>query len=221
MTRVTLIHTVGALAPVFGALTEELLPGVETVDVVDEDLLGEAIAAGRVEPSTAERLERHVANAIEGGSNLVLVTCSSMGPVVEDIRERHGWPLLRVDEAMADHAIDRGPRIGMVATLSTTLEPTADLIRRRGADRGMEIEVVTRLCDGAFAALKAGDLERHDEVVRDGLRAVLPAVDVVVLAQASMARVAATLGDEAGRSPILSSPRSGVERMADWLRAQR
>jgi hypothetical protein len=34
-------------------------------------------------------------------------------------------PVIRVDEAMADQAVKTGPRIGVIATLSTTLEPTA------------------------------------------------------------------------------------------------
>jgi Asp/Glu/hydantoin racemase len=217
MTRLTLIHTVGSLVPVFGALTGELLPGVETDDVVDEALLGETIEAGRIEPATAQRLDRHVRTALEAGSDLVLVTCSSMGPVVDALRDRTGWPLLRVDEAMADRALQFGDRIGVLATLSTTLEPTADLVRRLAVGRGRSVRVVPRLCEGAFAALKAGDLERHDELIRAGLRDVLPEVDVIVLAQASMARVAATLGEEADTTPILASPRLGVERAGERL----
>jgi Asp/Glu/hydantoin racemase len=216
MSRLTLIHTVGGLVPVFGELTHELLPGVETQDVVDEALLAEAIAAGQVPEATATRLEGHIEAALESGSELVVVTCSSMGPVVDGIRERTGWPVLRIDEAMADRALELGRRVGVVATLPTTLEPTAALIRRRAGDR--PVEVVTRLCEGAFAALKAGDLETHDRLVREGLLDVLPRVDVVVLAQASMARVAATLGDAASAAPILASPRLGVERVRDRLR---
>lgn len=221
--RLALIHTVGTLVPVFGALADELIPGVERVDVVDEDLLGETIAAGRIPEATAERLERHVERAVDDGADLVLVTCSSVGPAVEAIHDRRGVPLLRVDEALADRAHELGSRIGVIATLSTTLEPTADLIRRRGELAGRaagEVQVMTHLVEGAFAELKAGNLDRHDELVRAGLRGLLPQVDVVVLAQASMARVADTLSEtETGGVPILSSPRLGMERVAARLRA--
>ena len=55
-------------------------------------------------------------------------------------------------------------------------------------------------------------------MVRGGLRELLPQVDIVILAQASMARVANTLtGTETGGRPILSSPRLGVERVAARL----
>ena len=219
--RLALIHTVGPLVPVFASLADELLPGVERMDTVDEGLLGETIAAGRIPAATAERLEGHVRTALERGADLVLVTCSSMGPAVDALATARGWPLVRVDEAMADRAIATGRRIGVIATLRTTLEPTADLVRARARVLGRapdDMEIVTHLCDGAFAALKAGDLADHDARVRVGLADLLPRVDVVVLAQASMARVAATLTEaETGSTPILASPRLGVERVAERL----
>ena len=222
MTRqLALVHTVRSLVPVFGALTRELAPDVTTTNLVDEALLEEAIGAGTVPRATAERLERHVAAALEAGADAVLVTCSSMGGVVDELRARYGWPLLRVDEAMVDAALTAGPRIGVVATLGSTLQPTADLVRRRAAELGRdasEIRVVTRLVEGAFAALKAGDVEAHDAAVRGALRELLPQVDAIVLAQASMARVVGTLEpDEARGTPILASPRSGVERAVEQL----
>ncbi len=223
MTKLALIHTVGSLVPVFRDLARELVPQAETVDVVDEALLGETIEAGRIPPATAERLAGHVEQAVREGADLVLVTCSSVGPAVDAIGAQSGHPVLRVDEALADAALRIGSRIGVIATLSTTLEPTADLIRRRAEVLGRapgSVEIVSRVVDGAFSELKAGRLERHDELVRAGLRELLPQVDVVVLAQASMARVAATLSnDESGGRPILASPRLGMERVAERLGA--
>jgi Asp/Glu/hydantoin racemase len=222
MTRkVALIHTVGSLAPVFDGLVREALPDVETSDTVDERLLEETIAAGRIPDAVARRLEGHVDRAVRDGADLVLVTCSSMGPVVEAITARSEVPVLRVDEAMADAALAVGGRIGVIATLATTLEPTADVVRRRAAESGRSagaVEIVRRLVEGAFAELKAGNLERHDELVRAGLRELLPRVDVVVLAQASMARVAGQLtADDTMGKPILASPRLAVERVAERL----
>src|SRR5215207_10189515 len=219
--RLALIHTVRSLVPMFGALTRELAPAVTTTNLVDEALLEEAIAAGEVPQATADRLERHVAAALEAGASAVLVTCSSMGGVVDDLRARHGWAVLRVDEAMVDVALAAGPRIGVVATLGSTLQPTADLVRRRARDLGRdetELKLLTRLVDDAFVALKAGDVEAHDAAVRAALRELIPRADAIVLAQASMARVAGTLEpDEAGGTPILASPRLGVERAVGLL----
>jgi len=213
--RLAFIHTVPSLPPTFETLALEMDPGLEIEHTVDETLLADAIAAGTVPPATAARLEEHVARALERGADRVVVTCSSMGGATDAIADRQGWPVERIDEAMADRAIDIGPRIGVLATLRSTLEPTAALIRQRAGDR--EVAVVPRLADGAFAALRAGDTARHDELVRDAFRSLLGEVDVIVLAQASMARVADTLGDEAADTPILASPPLGVARAISHL----
>lgn len=219
--RVTMIHTVASNVGVFRELARELLPGVEVRDLVDEALLGEAVAAGGVPDATAARLADEVTAALADGSDMVVVTCSSMGRAVDAIRERTGAPVLRIDEAMADQAIglarERGMRIGIIATLATTLEPTAELIRQRAAD--VPVTVVPLLVEGAFASLESGDREAHDEAVRTGIRDLLSRVDLIVLAQASMARVVATLGADAAAVPILSSPRLGIARVAALLAA--
>lgn len=215
--KLALIHTVAGLVPRFRELTGELMPDVETFDIVDETLLRDATAEGRVSLDVARRLFNHLAAAERHGADAILVTCSSIGGIVDAARPFAGVPLLRVDQAMAEQAVSRAARIGVLATLRSTLAPTAELIRRTALDAGREVEVRERVCEGAFEALRAGDTGRHDELVREGLRELLGWAEVIVLAQASMARVIETLDQAERTTPILSSPRLGVERMRDLL----
>ncbi|HJP71411.1 MAG TPA: aspartate/glutamate racemase family protein [Candidatus Limnocylindria bacterium] len=215
--RLALIHTVAGLVPRFRELAAELMPEVETFDIVDETLLRDATREGRVSLDTARRLFAHLAAAERHGADAILVTCSSVGGVVDAARPFAGVPLLRVDQAMAEQAVERGTRIGVLATLWSTLRPTAVLIERTASDAGRAVEVRDRLCDGAFEALREGDTERHDELVREGLRELIGWAEVIVLAQASMARVVDSLSEDERRTPILSSPRLGMERMRDIL----
>jgi hypothetical protein len=118
---------------------------------------------------------------------------------------------------MADKAVQMGGKIGVVATLSTTLEPTSDLVRRRADHAGKEIELTSRLCEGAFDALMSGNPKLHDEAVAAALKALSQQVDVILLAQASMARVVDQLPDEDKKVPILTSPELAVQHLADIL----
>lgn len=215
--RLALIHTVAGLVPRFRELAAELMPEVETFDIVDETLLRDATREGRVSLDTARRLFAHLAAAERHGADAILVTCSSVGGVVDAARSFAGIPLLRVDQAMAEQAVERGARIGVLATLWSTLRPTAALIERTARERERSVEVRDQLCDGAFEALREGDTARHDELVREGLRELIGWADVIVLAQASMARVVDSLSEDERRTPILSSPRLGVERIRDIL----
>jgi Asp/Glu/hydantoin racemase len=214
------VHTVLSLPAAFADLAGELVPGAEVFHIVDESLLGVTRKQGSLSATTRRRALGYVESAAEAGADVVLVTCSSIGPAVDASASFVSVPVLRVDEPMADEAVRLGARVGVLATLRTTLEPTAELVERRGRDAGRAVEVVSRVCDGAFEALQAGDRERHDELVRDGLRQLSADVDVVVLAQASMARVADTLTEDERPVRILSSPRLAMLRVAELL-AQR
>jgi hypothetical protein len=79
------------------------------------------------------------------------------------------------------------------------------------------VEVASRLCEGAFEALMAGDAAKHDALVAAALRELSTEVDVILLAQASMARVLETLGEQGRSVPILASPAIAVDYLATIL----
>ena len=215
--RLGLLHTSATLVPIFEQLCKAKLPGVAVFNLVDDSLIKDVIAHGRLRPQTARRVTQLVAAAEDAGADYIMVTCSSIGAAVETAATLAGVPVLRVDQPMADRAVTTAKRIGVIATLPTTLEPTADLIRRRAAVAGREIEITTRLCAGAFDALMSGDAATHDALVAAALKELASQVDVIALAQASMARVGDTLSENERRTPILASPPLAVDYLATVL----
>jgi len=212
-----LIHTSATLVPIFQQLCKAKLPGVETFNIADDSLIKDVIKRGELTPRTARRVVEHVASAETAGADYILVTCSSIGRAVEAAAGLASVPVLRVDQPMADKAVQTGKTIGVIATLPTTLEPTADLIQRRAAKTGSKIQLVSRLCEGAFDALMSGDGTRHDSIVAKALKEMASQVEVIVLAQASMARVVEGLSPEDRRIPILASPPLAIEYLATVL----
>lgn len=212
-----LIHTSATLVPVFAELCAKYLPGVKTFNIVDDSLIKNTIACGALTPDTARRVVNYADSAQDAGADMILYTCSSIGPAVEMAASLSRIPVLRVDQPMADQAVATGTRIGIVATLSTTLDPTTDLVRRRALAAGREVELKPRLCEGAFEALMSGDAATHDARVADALRALAQETDVIVLAQASMARVVDTLPEADRKVPILASPPIAMQHLATLL----
>jgi glutamate racemase len=215
--RLGLIHTSATLVPVFAQLCKKKLPGVEIFNIADDSLVKGIREAGSLTAQIARRVAGYLESAELAGADYIMVTCSSIGPAVEAGAKLIGVPVLRVDQPMADQAVQTGKRIGVVATLKTTLEPTADLIQRRAAQAGKEIELTSRLAEGAFEALMAGNTAKHDALVAGVLKELSQEVDVIVLAQASMARVVDTLKPEEKRAPILASPGIAVDYLAKVL----
>jgi len=213
-----LIHTSATLVPMFQQLCSQYLPDVKVFNIVDDSLIKNTIACGELTPTTARRVVNYVGSAEAAGADFILVTCSSIGAAVEAAAGLTGVPVLRVDQPMADLAVRTGKRVGVIATLSTTLQPTSDLVKRRAAVAGKEIELQSVLCEGAFDALMSGDGAKHDEMVGKALRELSAKVDVIVLAQASMARVADALSPEDKKVPILASPGIAIQHIASILK---
>ncbi len=212
-----LIHTSATLVPVFAELCSKYLPHVKTFNIVDDSLIKNTIACGELTADTSRSVVNYAGSAQDAGADYILFTCSSIGAAVETAAGLTHVPVLRVDQPMADKAVQLGRRIGVVATLSTTLNPTSDLVRRRAVLAGKEIELVSKLCEGAFEALMSGDAATHDQKVGDALRQLSNEVDVIVLAQASMARVVDTLTEAEKKVPILASPPVAMEYLATIL----
>lgn len=204
------IHTSPVLVPTFTQLAGELLPEVNSFHMVDESLIKATITAGKLTKITARRVLSLIQSAEQAGADAVMVTCSSIGQAVTFSRPFIDIPVLRIDEAMAEEAVARGRRIGVAATLKTTLDPTLALLETTAEQSDKSIETVPCLCEGAFEAVLSGQTEQHDLLVSEALKKLVKNVDVVVLAQASMARVLGSV--PVNGTPILSSPRLAIER---------
>ena len=215
--RVAFIHTVPPLVPVFTQLGADLLPGVILYHILDEPLVERVRRRGVLAPEDAERLAIHVEAAAEIGAEVVLVTCSTISPCVDAIRAGAPIPVLKIDEAMIAEAVRLGCRIGVVATSRTTLEPTRMLLAAEAQRAGKTIDVDLVFVDEALSALLAGNGETHDRLVKSAVTALAGRSDVVVLAQATMARVLSVIPEGARPVPILSSPHLALAQVRDLL----
>lgn len=217
MTRLSFIHTGAVVIPTFAALSAEHLPGVEVQHLLDSTLVPDL---GRDAEGTGvrERLEALGSAAVAAGASAIVLSCSSIGGYAQGLSETLGVPVLRIDEAMADQAVALGSRIAVVATLPTTLVPTATLLRERAAAAGAEVELTEQVIEGAFEAVCGGDVATHDRLVGEAIVTLARSNDVVVLAQASMASAAAAVTVAV---PVLTSPELGVTRVASLMGGSR
>ncbi|NDR59578.1 Asp/Glu/hydantoin racemase [Pseudoruegeria sp. M32A2M] len=215
-----MLHTVHGLIPVIEPLRTRELPDWTHFNIVDESLLKNTIRDGALSHSTMRRVFGHVASAVEAGAGAVLVTCSSLGAATEALRPFFRETLIRIDEGMAIKAVTEHRRIGVLATLPTTLAPTTALIRSTAEARSAtDRQISSSLCEGAFAKLAEGDADSHDRMVADAIAELAANVDVVLLAQASMARAWDNYGDAAIRVPVLTSPELGMIHLGRVLKS--
>lgn len=215
MNRITLIHAVTvAIQPVLDAFAEDW-PGQELSNLLDDGLTGALAREGGLTPRIIQRICDLATFAARNGADGILFTCSAFTPAMDLARQLVSIPLLKPDEAMIIAALDTGPRVGVVATMPAMTESQ---LRAAAAARGMTIAVTPSLADGAFRAIQAGDAATHDRLGVDAALRIAPAVDVICLAQFSMARARAAVQAKIG-VPVLTSPAAAVAKLRAALTA--
>jgi Asp/Glu/hydantoin racemase len=214
MKTLALIHTslvFLTIENVINQLLAELLPDVRRINIVDDSLLADVIAKGEISPQVQERMLSYIRSAELAGADAILSVCSSVGPVIDIARQQVSVPLIKIDDPMTERAVRDGARIGVLATVKTTLKPTLALLEEKASALEKDVELRPRLVEGAFQALVSGNKEAHDEMIsREALELMDEDVDLLVLAQASMTRLAPRLHNETRRT-VLSRPRLAIE----------
>jgi Asp/Glu/hydantoin racemase len=214
MPKIAILHTTPATLDTLKSLAAEILPGVEVINLLDDSILPQLARNGGNLNEVEPRLVQYAQCAQQAGADALLFACSSVGEIAQVARQAVSIPIVRIDEAMAEAAVGRGSKIGVAATLATTLNPTTRLLQHKAAEAGREVEIVPILVSAAYQRLMAGDKDGHDEILAEALLKLADQADAVVLAQASMARVIPRL-PETVRGKFLTSPRLGMQRLAE------
>lgn len=213
--RLVLIHTIPSLINTFTQLAAEALSDARLYHVLDEPLLERVRQHGRMTDEDIAALQAHVNMAHDIGADAVLVTCSTLSPGVGRLQAT--IPVVKIDAAMIAQAVARGTRIGIIATAQSTLEPTRSMLTAEAERQGTPVEIKLVLVEGALDALRRSDGTTHDQLLQQAIRELSPQVDVIVLAQASMARVLNSLPEDERTTPILTSPQTAMARVRDVL----
>lgn len=209
MKTVVAVHTATTMVEPTKQLFACHLPGHRLINIADDSLIQDVIAANAVTPAVRKRLMTYYHAAVDAGADVIFNTCSSIGDVAITARDFLTVPLVKIDDAMALRAVKNYSRIGVLATLPTTLDPTARLIERFGAGLNKPLTIEKGLAAGAFQALMAGDVTTHDRLIMETALKVAGQVDVLVLAQGSMAKMQDQLIAQTGKQ-VLSSPELGM-----------
>jgi Asp/Glu/hydantoin racemase len=216
MKKVYIIQTSLVSHAELNALFAELVPEAKVHNLVDDSLLYDVMQNGGINEKVISRMCAYVQAAAGNGADLIFNQCSSVGEAADIAARLVSVPVLKVDAPMAERAVELGGKIGVVATVQSTMKPSCNLVRAKAVAAGKTVEIVEYLVDGALAVLlKEGDRAKHNAMVLDSVKKAAAECDVIVLAQGSMTVLLPELKDIS--KPVLTSPRLGVERARSML----
>ena len=210
MTTVAFLHTSPLHVPMFRALLSELAPEAVDAHAVDESLLADVRERG-YDAGIEARLLARLEELADDAPAVIVCTCSTLSAHAERLAGQVGLPVLRIDRPLAERAVAGGGKVAVVAAVESTLAPTRALFEQCANAAGTGAVVVDAPCLQAWPLFERGDLAGFYEHIARHVRALdADVVDVVVLAQASMAPAAALLEQLA--IPVLASPRLAIAR---------
>lgn len=187
----------------------------EFLSYSDPSILSETIEHNQVTGTAAARLVGLYTQAIEHRVDVILNVCSSVGEVADaaqDLANYMGVPIVRIDELMCRQAVLSGKKIAVMATLSTTLNPTKNTLLRLARECGKKVELIDVLVENAFGA---GQEEFKQKMCKTALEQA-GAADVILLAQGSMSYCEREL-EALMHKPVYSSPAAGARAVREAL----
>lgn len=217
MATLALLHTGAVVIKPINDIVRSLMPQVRIINFMDDGIVADIFRDSGITEPVRRRITHLGECASEAKADAIVITCSSISEMAPALAETTRLPVYKIDEAMAEEAVRRGTRIGVLATLPTTLDPTCRLIESKARDAGKSIVIRRELAHEAFKELSKGNADAHDQILRAALETLAATEDVIVLAQASMARLIE------GRSsalavPVLTSPLLGMTLVRTRLR---
>ena len=214
--RIVFLHTVLCVTELFADLIRRRLPpSTQVLHIVDETIIAAVRVAGGPTPAVAQRIREHALASAASGAAAMQITCSTVTPCVADVGAVVPIPLFTIDGPMAKAAVRRYRRIGVLATNAATLGPSVETVRAAARAAKRPVQVKSRQCDAAYKAFLRGDRAEHDRIVLAEAARLARGVDVVVLAQASMARLAPELASLP--VPVLTCPELAMRRLARFV----
>jgi len=200
----TLLHTATMHRATFSKLAEQIAPNLKLVQHVHEDWLTRAREDG-----VDSGLRAEVSELVKSADGPVVCTCTTLGPVAEDLGA------IRIDRPMMSAAARRGGKILTVFCLESTRIPSTELLEQEIEATDSDATIIPMFLEQYWPLFEAGEIEAFLACIAGAVNAYVadhPDTNTIVLAQASMAGASALLRQL--KIPVLTSPGIALQAFA-------
>jgi aspartate/glutamate racemase len=196
---------------------DKYIPEVSIMHLCDDTIQRDNIAAGvGVIPKVNYfKFAQYAHNLEEAKVDLILLACSTFNFAAELARPQINTPIAQIDRPMMEAAVQYGKKIGMLATLATTVPSSERLLQICAHEAKKDIVMKTALCDEAFKEYSKGNIQKHNEILLEQIDKLSFEVDCIVMAQLSMSALAPYLKDT--KVPVYNSGDTGLAQVRNML----
>lgn len=213
------IHASAFTSGVIQPYIDRIIPGVQVAHAADDSIQNTNLSApvGTIPKQNYLRYANLAKSLQDYGADMILLACSTFNRAVEYAEPMIDIPMLQIDRPMMDLAVRDGAKVGLLATLASTVPSSERLLRIAAEEAGRKVDIRTVLSEEAFKVLRAGDKDKHNEMLLEEIEKLGKEVDAIVLAQLSMSALEPMIKNPP--VPVYISGIAGVERARDMLDA--
>ncbi len=189
MKSVALIHTVRPLLDTFDVMLKNSIDyDIKIHNLFDDFLANNPNEIGEFSIDNYNRLYNDIKTAEMTNPDLIVVTCSTLSPIVSKIRPFVKVPIIAIDDMMTKKAVVCGEKILILATAGSTEMPLREKLSFEADLINKNIDVSFIANKEAFAEMKKNNMKDHDKLLLETAKEI-KGYDCIVLAQASMAHL--------------------------------
>lgn len=207
MVKIACVHT-GVTPSIIQLMENEFKKEIKvpytSAHYANPDIIAMVRQVGHVTPEVASTLIRTFTLGMDSGAQIILSMCSSVGDVAESAKslfQKANVQIIRIDELMSREAVKKHKRIGVMATLPTTLDPSCRLVQSCAQQENTQVEVIEILAEGTYRIPQPELEEKLCNIALEHQENV----DAIILAQSSMVFCQERIIDSI-KKPVYASP---------------
>ena len=150
---------------------DSYIPDIEIMHLVDDTIQRDNLKAevGQIPKVNFYKFAQYAHNLEEAGVDMILLACSTFNFSAELARPMINTPIAQIDRVMMETAVRNGTKIGLLATLPTTVPSSRRLLEIAGEEAGKKIEIETVLEAQAFKEYSKGNFDKHNEILLEAI----------------------------------------------------
>ena len=139
--KIALISSTRAVFASMDAAFKVVFPEAEIIQILDETLLILFRQDGGLSVRSRRKALQMALSAQDAGVDGILVTCSSLSPAVDEIRPFLTVPIVKIDEPMFDHVVQKAESIALVASAETVLKSVEPFVQKKADYFGRKVSL--------------------------------------------------------------------------------
>ena len=212
--RIVMIHALAESIPPVRLAFQDVFPEAEVINLLDEGLFIDF--KDKLTPKLRRRMSELICYSEDYGADAIGLACSVYAPVVESARELVDVPVFSSYGPLMAEAVEKGPRVGIIASVPATLRDSEYYLLKAAEERGLSIEPKLCLAEDLIPVLRKEGESGFSRRIAEEVTKLEPDVDSVLLSQFSMATALSHVSGIA-KVPVLSAPHSSARAFKKLL----